>query len=300
MTALEIEQLTVSYGDVQAVRGVSLTVGDGEIVALLGPNGAGKTSTVEVCEGYRKPTSGSVRVLGREPGDRSLHQDVGVVLQDIGVTQFLSVREVLTRNAAYYDRPRDVAGVIELVGLAEKADNRVNTLSGGQQRRLDLALGIIGSPKLLFLDEPTTGFDPSARRGAWDVVRGLREGGATIVLTTHYLEEAEALADRVVVLAGGLVVAEGPPGELGGRAQSPATVRFRLVNGFLPPLAENDQVVRDGDQVSVGCHDPVETLYRLTSWAREQGVALDRLTVTRESLEDVYLQLVDDPSGDPA
>ncbi len=300
MTALEIEQLTVSYGDVHAVRGVSLSVGDGEIVALLGPNGAGKTSTVEVCEGYRSPTSGSVRVLGREPGDRSLHQDVGVVLQDIGVTQFLSVREVLTRNAAYYDRPREVAEVIELVGLSEKVDNRVNTLSGGQQRRLDLALGIIGSPKLLFLDEPTTGFDPSARRGAWDVVRGLREGGTTIVLTTHYLEEAEALADRVVVLAGGLVVAEGPPGELGGRAQSPATVRFRLVDGSLPPLAEDDQVARDGEQVSVGCYDPVETLYRLTSWAREQGVTLDRLTVTRESLEDVYLQLVDDPSGGPS
>lgn len=252
MDAVQIRDLTVSYGDIEAVRGVSLTVGESEIVALLGPNGAGKTSIVEVCEGYRAPTAGSVLVLGRTPGDRSLHQEVGVVLQDIGVTQFLSVREVLTRNAAYYDRPRDVGEVTELVGLLEKADSRVNTLSGGQQRRLDLALGIIGSPRLLFLDEPTTGFDPSARRGAWDVVRDLRDDGTTIVLTTHYLEEAEALADRVVVLAGGRVVAAGPPGELGGRAQSPATVRFRLAPGSLPALAQDDRVVRDGDLVQIG------------------------------------------------
>ncbi len=257
MNVLEVDDLHVSYGSVHAVRGVDLAVAEGEIVGLLGANGAGKTSTLEVCEGYRPASSGAVRVLGRDPGDRDLRQQVGVVLQDVGVTPFLSVREVLTRNAAYYARPRAVADVLALVGLDGKADARVQTLSGGQQRRLDLALGILGSPRLLFLDEPTTGFDPGARRDAWQLVRDLREQGTTIVLTTHYLEEAEALADRVVVMAAGEVVAQGPPAELGGRSDGPTTVRFRVdAAAVLPPLPADDRVVRDGPAVRVACCRP--------------------------------------------
>ncbi len=296
VSVLDVDSLCVSYGPVQAVRGVSFSVAEGEIVGLLGANGAGKTSTLEVCEGYRPASSGTVRVLGLEPTDQALRQEVGVVLQDIGVTPFLSVREVLTRNAAYYDQPRPVAEVIDLVGLGEKADVRVQTLSGGQQRRLDLALGILGSPRLLFLDEPTTGFDPGARRGAWQLVRDLRDQGTTIVLTTHYLEEAEALADRVVVIAAGEVVAEGAPAELGGRSDGPTVVRFRVDPGaVLPALPTSDQIVREGDHVRVACADVVETLWRLTGWAREEGGVLDGLSVQRATLEDVYLQLTGAP-----
>ena len=195
VVALEVEDLHVQYGEVEAVRGVGFSVADGEVFGLLGPNGAGKTSILEVCEGYRVASAGRVQVLCRDPADRALRQSVGVVLQAIAVTPYLTVREVVARNAAYYERPRGVEEVIALVGLQDKAGARVNTLSGGQQRRLDLALGIVGRPALLFLDEPTTGFDPSARRGALDVVRALRDAGTTVVLTTHYLDEAGELAD---------------------------------------------------------------------------------------------------------
>jgi ABC-2 type transport system ATP-binding protein len=291
MAAVEVADLHVQYGDVEAVRGVAFSVAEGEVFGLLGPNGAGKTSTLEVCEGYRAPSSGRVQVLGRDPADRTLRQTVGVVLQDIAVTPFLSVREVVTRNAAYYDHPRGVEDVVALVGLQDKAAARVNTLSGGQQRRLDLALGIIGRPTLLFLDEPTTGFDPSARRGAWEVIRALRDEGTTIVLTTHYLEEAEALADRVCVLAAGRVLAEGPPAALSGRDDAPATVRFGLPDGPLPPVAPGDVVTRNGDLIAVATTDAVRTLHVLTGWSLERGTPLAGLIVERPSLEDVYLQL---------
>ncbi len=294
MTALEVQDLHVRYGDVEAVRGVSFSVAAGEVLGLLGPNGAGKTSVLEVCEGYRTPSAGGVRVLGRDPADRALRQSVGVVLQDIAVTPFLTVREAVARTAGYYDRPRGVAEVVALVGLQDKADVRVNKLSGGQQRRLDLALGIVGRPALLFLDEPTTGFDPGARHGAWDAVRALRDEGATVVLTTHYLDEAEALADRVCVVAAGRVVAEGPPGSLNGRDDAPAIVRFTLPAGPLPPVAAGDVLTRAGDLIAVATADAVRTLHLLTSWSLEQGTPLPGLVVDRPSLEDVYLQLTGD------
>lgn len=293
VAVLEVEDLHVRYGELEAVRGVSFSVAEGEVFGLLGPNGAGKTSILEVCEGYRSASAGRVRVLGRDPADRALRHAVGVVLQAIAVTPYLTVREVVARNAAYYDRPRSVTDVVALVGLQDKAGARVNTLSGGQQRRLDLALGIIGRPALLFLDEPTTGFDPGARRGAWDVVRALRDEGTTVVLTTHYLDEAEALADRVCVVAAGRVLAQGPPEALAGRGDAPATVRFALRDGPLPPVVPGDVVTRSGDEMSVATPDAVRTLHSLTGWSLAEGIALEGLVVERRSLEDVYLQLTD-------
>ncbi len=301
MAAIEVEELTVTYepsgrAPVEAVRGVGFTVAEGEVFGLLGPNGAGKTSTLEVCEGFRRATSGTVRVLGRDPGKRAdaagLRREVGIVLQDIAVEPFLTVREAVTRNAGYYRNPRPVGEVIDAVGLAEKADVRVRTLSGGQQRRLDLALGIVGRPRLLFLDEPTTGFDPAARRGAWEVIQGLRDDGTTVVLTTHYLDEAEALADRVLVIAAGLVLAEGPPGTLAGRADAQARIRFSLaVGATLPDLPEASVITTD-QQVELVCADPTATLHTLTGWALASQVTLEGLVVERASLEDVYLDLV--------
>ena len=301
MSTIEVEELRVTYTPrgapaVEAVRGVSFTVAEGEVFGLLGPNGAGKTSALEVCEGFRPPTAGRVRVLGLTPSDRgtaaTLRRDVGVVLQDIAVEPFLTVREAVTRNAGYYARPRPVDDVLERVGLVEKADARVKTLSGGQQRRLDLALGIIGRPTLLFLDEPTTGFDPSARRGAWEVVRGLRDEGTTIVLTTHYLEEAEALADRVCVISAGLVVAEGAPRDIAGRGQAPVRVRFSVAAGTGEvPVAAGDVKTVEGGDVLVTTNDPTRTLHTVTSWALDHGVTLDGLVVERATLEDVYLEL---------
>jgi ABC-2 type transport system ATP-binding protein len=222
-----------------------------------------------------------------------LRRDVGVVLQDIAVEPFLTVREVVTRNAGYYPRPRPVDEVIETVGLAEKRDTQVKTLSGGQQRRLDLALGIVGRPRLLFLDEPTTGFDPSARRGAWDVVRALREEGTTIVLTTHYLEEAEALADRVCVIADGKIVADGAPKELAGRSEAPVRIRFTLVDAASAglPALPGDTTSYDGDDVSIRSAEPTRTLHSLTGWALDNGLRLDGLVIERATLEDVYLSL---------
>lgn len=286
MVALEVEDLHVRYGDVHAVRGVSFEVAEGEVFGLLGPNGAGKTSVLEVCEGYRPAADGAVRVLGSPAGAKALRPRVGVVLQEVAVTPFLTVREVLTRNAAYYPKPRDVEEAIGLVGLQEKASARVNTLSGGQQRRLDLALGVIGRPELLFLDEPTTGFDPSARRDAWEVVRALREQGTTVVLTTHYLDEAEALADRVCVVSAGEVVAQGPPRSLAGRDNAVATIRFADPGCPVPEAGPGPH----GMQIQTD--DAVRSLHRLTGWAIEHDVTLSGLVVERPSLEDVYLQLV--------
>jgi ABC-2 type transport system ATP-binding protein len=307
VSTIQVEDLYVTYTPrgrppVEAVRGLSVEVREGEVFGLLGPNGAGKTSTLEVCEGFREPTRGSVSVLGLVPHakhtSQQLRRDVGIVLQEIAVEPYLTVREALSRNAGYYERPRDVDDVLDTVGLAEKRDARIHTLSGGQQRRLDLGLGIVGRPRLLFLDEPTTGFDPSARRGAWDVIRGLRDEGTTIVLTTHYLDEAEALADRVCVIGAGRVLAEGPPGELGGRSEAPAQIRFSLSEASaaaLPTLPDNTTSY-DGDEVTVRTADPTRTLHALTGWALDNDRRLDRLTVERASLEDVYLDLTSEPS----
>jgi ABC-2 type transport system ATP-binding protein len=282
-----------------AVNDVSFEVTKGEVFALLGPNGAGKTTAVEIMEGFRKPDAGTVQVLGYDPADKStsrqLRQRLGVVLQELAVEPFLTVRQVLDRNAGYYPRPRDVGEIIDLVGLTAKANARVKTLSGGQQRRLDLGLGIVGNPELLFLDEPTTGFDPSARRDAWEIVRALSSGGATVILTTHYMDEAEALADRVAVIANGQIVAEGTPRSIGGRDVSAATIRFELTDGHtMAELPLRDPLsAQDGDDGEVLIHttEVVPTLASLTNWATSNGTDLVGLTVERLTLEDVYLRL---------
>ncbi len=291
-TAVEVDGLTKRYGAVEALRGVSFTVAVGEVFALLGPNGAGKTTTVEILEGFRRRDGGTVTVLGVDPAGRprSLRQRLGIVLQECAVESNLTVREVLARNAGFYPDPRPVDEVVELVGLGEKADSRVARLSGGQQRRLDVGLGIIGRPELVFLDEPTTGFDPSARRGAWDLVRSLTAGGTTVILTTHYMDEAEALADRVAVVAAGRVVAQGPPSSLGGRDVGEAKIRFALPDGVEPAALPVDvRSVPSGFEVSTT--EEVEVLHALTSWSIAHHVPLVGLTVERLTLEDVYLRL---------
>jgi ABC-2 type transport system ATP-binding protein len=296
--AVSVAGLRKSYGAVQAVRGVSFTVGRGEIFALLGPNGAGKTTTLEILEGFRARDGGRVDVLGYDPADRgtgrALRERIGLVLQDIAVEPYLTVRETIARNAGYYPAPREVGEVIDLVGLGAQARQKVRSLSGGQKRRLDLALGLIGRPDLLFLDEPTTGFDPGARRDAWQIVRSLRGSGTTILLTTHYMEEAQALADRVALMSGGQIVAEGSPSAIGGRDRERARIRFALPASVAVadlPLAAS----ADGDGlVTVETAEPTATLHELAGWALGRGMALDRLTVERPSLEDVYLRLTTD------
>ena len=295
--AITVAGLRKSYGSVHAVRDVSFSVRHSEIVALLGPNGAGKTTTLEILEGFRARDGGAVEVLGLDPGDRSAARDLrertGLVLQDIAVEPYLTVRETLARQAGYYQAPRAVPEVIGLVGLAGLERRKVRSLSGGQKRRLDLALGLIGSPELLYLDEPTTGFDPAARHDAWDLVRQLRAAGTTILLTTHDMAEAQALADRVVLLSGGVVVAEGPPAGLGGRDAARARISFRLPPGVpvadlpVPAGVHNGAVVIETAR-------PAEELHRLTGWAIRHGVELSGLTVDRPSLEDVYLRLTSD------
>jgi ABC-2 type transport system ATP-binding protein len=290
--AIVVEGLRKTYGALTAVNGVDLAVERGEVFALLGPNGAGKTTTLEILEGYRARDAGRVEVLGVDPahGGRALREHIGIVLQETAVDPYLTVSEVLTRNAKYYPHPRRADEVIDLVGLREKATSRVKDLSGGQQRRLDVGLGIIGNPDLLFLDEPTTGFDPSARRSAWDLVRSLTGGGTTIVLTTHYMEEAQALADRVAIITGGRIVASGTPESLGGRDTASTWVRFRLPPGVA--LADLPVPARqDAGLVVIETDDAVRVLHALTSWALEHGCELDGLTVDRPTLEDIYLAL---------
>ena len=293
MAAVEVIGLLKRYGPVEAVRSIDFEVQRGEVFALLGPNGAGKTTTLEILEGFLAPTSGTVRVLGVDPaqGRRAWRESVGIVLQGAVVEPYLKVREVLERNAGYYPKPRAVDDVLELVGLVDKADARAKTLSGGQQRRLDVALGIIGNPELLFLDEPTTGFDPSARRGAWELVDKLRGEGTTIILTTHYMDEAQQLSDRVAVMNRGEIVASGTPETIGGRAQAAVRIRFGL-----PPDTPSVEVpiaaTRDSHGMFVlETSDEVRALHALTSWAIEHRVDLVGLTVDRPSLEDVYLEL---------
>ena len=272
--AIEVEGLRKAYDGHEAVRGIDFAVRRGEVFGLLGPNGAGKTTTVEILEGYRLRSGGAVSVLGHDPGERpaELRERVGIVLQSCGTYPHLSVRETVAHWASLYPAPRDVDEVVAIAGLEAAADRRARTLSGGQQRRLDLALALIGDPELVFLDEPTVGFDPAARRAAWDTVRSLRALGKTVLLTTHYLDEAQALADRVAIIKDGAILAEGPPGELvSGRP------RYRVT-------------YRGGEHVT---DDPTALLHELTAAALERGERLEDLSVTRPSLEDVYLELTE-------
>ncbi|HEY1356894.1 MAG TPA: ABC transporter ATP-binding protein [Thermoleophilaceae bacterium] len=274
--AIEVSDLRKSYGPLEAVRGVSFAVERGEVFGLLGPNGAGKTTTVEILEGYRKRSAGEVRVLGHDPAvrERSLQERIGIVLQSCGFHPMIKVREAVEHSGRAYPSPRDADETIGLVGLEEKADAKARELSGGQQRRLDLALALVGDPELIFLDEPTTGFDPAARRAAWAVISRLKELGKTVLLTTHYLDEAQSLSDRVAIIKDGRIVAEGPPDELG--AETP---RYRV------------SYMTNGTRVEHETEDPTELLHRLTGEALEKGERLDGLQVSRPTLEDVYLQL---------
>jgi ABC-2 type transport system ATP-binding protein len=293
VAAIVVEGLKKSYGAVEAVRGVSFEVAEGEVFALLGPNGAGKTSTVEILEGFRPRDGGRVSVLGMDPdeGGRALKERVGIVLQECGIEELLTVSEALHRQAGYYPRPRPVDEVVRLMDLGEKVDARIRTLSGGQRRRLDLALALVGDPTLIFLDEPTTGFDPAARRNAWAVVKGLCELGKTVLLTTHYMDEAQFLADRVAVIAAGRIVAEGTPDSLAARSGGATVIRFRLPDGV--PLADLPVAGRTEDhQVVIETREPTRVLHSLTTWAVARGAELGGLSVSARSLEDAYLELV--------
>jgi ABC-2 type transport system ATP-binding protein len=272
---IEVDGLRKRYGDLEAVRGIDLTVTAGEIVAFLGPNGAGKTTTVEILAGHRRRSEGQVSVLGFDPGraPRAFRERIGIVPQETAVEPVLTVAETIRLYAAAYPHPKGLDEVLELVGLEEQRGARVSTLSGGQQRRLDLAIGIAGDPELLFLDEPTTGFEPAARRRSWDLIGRLRAEGKTILLTTHYMEEAQRLADRVIVIGAGQLIAAGPPDELA--RERPTVISFR----------------RDGELVTLTTESPTRTLLPLLLEAEEEGVELEELSVTRPSLEDVYLQL---------
>jgi ABC-2 type transport system ATP-binding protein len=291
-----VHGLRKSYGGLEAVRGIDFSVAEGEVFALLGPNGAGKTTSVEMLEGFRKRDAGDVTVLGYDPasGSRALKEQVGIVLQSTGIDPYLKVDETLAMYAGYYPHPRPVDEVIGLVGLEEKRDARVSSLSGGQKRRLDVGIALAGDPRVLFLDEPTTGFDPSARRHAWEVVKNLARLGKTILLTTHYMDEAQYLANRVAVLAAGRIVAEGDPATLAGRDAAKTTIHFRLpMNASLPEGLVVGASVRDG-LVEVISDDPTRVLHELTSWALAARLRLEALEVTRPSLEDIYLDITRD------
>jgi ABC-2 type transport system ATP-binding protein len=274
--AIEVSGLKKSYGTREVLHGVGFTVEAGEVFALLGPNGAGKTTTVEILEGYRGRDEGSVHVLGVDPSraGSEFRARIGIVLQSAAVYPLLSVREILELFAGYYERARNVPDVIELVGLTEKTESRVRTLSGGQLRRLDLALALVGDPELIFLDEPTTGFDPAARRQAWDTIRDLRGLGKSILLTTHYMEEAQNLADRLAILRDGRIVATGSPRDLLSGAAA-VEVRYR----------------RNGEEIVLTTDEPTRTLHELTGQALAEGLELEDIEVRRRSLEDLYLEL---------
>ncbi len=280
MSAIAVRDLKKSYGSYQALRGISFDIKEGEVFGLLGPNGAGKTTTIEILEGYRTRDDGDVEVLGFDPerAGSAFRERIGVVLQQSQLWPNLTVAETHRLFAGYYEHPRDAEEVIALVGLAEKRDARVKTLSGGQKRRLDLGVALVGDPDLVFLDEPTTGFDPAARRAAWDMIRSLRSLGKTILLTTHYLDEAEQLADRLAVLREGVIIREGTPAELTG-GSSETEVRYR----------------KDGNEVVLRTTEPTKLLQRLTAEALAEGHELEDLSVRRPTLEDVYLALTVEP-----
>jgi len=294
--AITVSGLRMSYGTYEAVRGIDFEVARGEIFAFLGPNGAGKTTTVEICEGFRKRTGGEVRVLGDDPATAGpgWRARVGVVLQESAPEALLTVRETLAMYAGYYPRPLPVARALELVGLTDKADDRSDRLSGGQVRRLDMALALIGDPELIFLDEPTTGFDPSARRAAWDVIAGLRELGKTIFLTTHYMDEAEYLADRIMIIAAGRIVASGTPETIGGRATDATLISFTLPDGVeaadLPDLPA-PVTVEKNRVAEVAYEYPMQILGVLAPWALGRGCPLADISVHRPTLEEIYLRL---------
>ena len=298
MGALSVRHLAKSYGEHAAVRDVSFDVDKGEVFALLGPNGAGKTTTVEILEGFRERSGGEVETLGVDPARRDtqrwLRTRIGVVLQELAVEPYYTVRQVLTRNAGYYPSPRPVEEVIEMIGLKEKSDERVKRLSGGQQRRLDVGLGVVGNPELLFLDEPTTGLDPSGRRDSWELIRRLAAAGTTVVLTTHYMDEVEALADRMAVLSHGEVVASGTPTSIGGRDSGAVTIRFMLPEGAAVSDIPATVTSFDDGLLQIVTEDELRVLHTLTGWALEHGYVLAGLAVLRVTLEDIYLRLTRD------
>jgi ABC-2 type transport system ATP-binding protein len=294
--AIEVRDLRKAYGDLQAVRGVSFEVKRGEVFCLLGPNGAGKTTIVEILEGYRTRTGGQAQVLGIDPatGARALHEQVGIVLQACGVQPDLSVYELVEMYGRYHVRQRPVDEVIDLVELTEKREVRAKDLSGGQRRRLDLALALVGDPELIFLDEPTTGFDPAARRQAWSTIRSLCQLGKTVFLTTHFMDEAQFLADRVAVMRGGQIIASGRPDELGGRDLRPAEIRFVMPAGVgledVPEVPFERRSV-EGDRVLISTREPVRAAQIVTTWAVDRALELGRFSVTQPTLEDIYLEL---------
>ncbi len=292
---ISIRGLRKSYGDFEAVRGIDLQVNAGEVFAFLGPNGAGKTTTVEILEGYRKRSGGEVEVLGVDPqrGGSAWRERIGIVLQSSRLDPYLTVRESLALYAGYYRAPRPVDEVIGLVGLEKSAGKRAGKLSGGQQRRLDVGMALVGDPELLFLDEPTTGFDPLARRQAWDVIGGLRDLGKTVFLTTHYMDEAQRLADRVTIIAAGEIVAAGTPEDLGDRESQPATIKFKLPAGVAAGEVPGGGEAGEGGEVMLSTTSPLALLNELTGWAMARGVDLDGLEVTRPTLEDIYLELTE-------
>jgi ABC-2 type transport system ATP-binding protein len=294
--AIEVRGLRKSYGELAAVDGVSFEVRRGEVFCLLGPNGAGKTTTVEILEGYRARSGGEARVLGIDPatGARALREQVGIVLQACGVQPDLSVYELVEMFGRYHVRQRPVDEVIDLVELNEKRDTRAKALSGGQRRRLDLALALVGDPDLIFLDEPTTGFDPAARRQAWSTIRSLCQLGKTVFLTTHFMDEAQFLADRVAVMRGGQIIASGRPDEIGGRDLRPAEIRFLLPDGLglgdVPEVPADRREV-EGDRVAIQTREAVRSAQIVTTWALERGLDLGHFSVTQPTLEDIYLEL---------
>jgi ABC-2 type transport system ATP-binding protein len=303
-TAIEVRDLRRSYGELEAVRGISFDVRAGEVFCLLGPNGAGKTTTVEILEGYRTRSGGEVAVLGMDParGQRALRERVGIVLQQCGVQGDLTVAELIEMYGRYYSRRRPVDEVIDLVELSPSRDVRAKQLSGGQRRRLDLALALVGDPDLIFLDEPTTGFDPAARRQAWSTIRSLCALGKTIFLTTHFMDEAQHLADQVAIMRGGELIARGRPEDLGGRDLRPAEIRFELPEGYGVEDVPSQYCERgslQGAQVLLVTREPVRAAHHLTAWAIDQDVELAHFSVAQPTLEDIYLELTGSPTDEP-